>query len=340
MRKLTLLSLAALFFCGCQKAPQQGAKEIRIGLSIPTQREERWVRDLEYLRKQAASLGVELLVKVSENNTARQKTQCDELLEQKISVLIIGPHDALAAADIVQKARLKGVKVISYDRLILNSDVDLYVSFDNIKVGEIQARYLTRLAPFGKYVVLSGAPTDNNARLFRHGAMRVLKPLETEGRIKIVMDQAIPDWNPAEATTLMEKALAQNAGDIQAVLAPNDATAGGVIKALAFYKLAGAVPVSGQDSEASAARRILAGTQSMTVFKDTRQLAAAAFGAAMSFAAGGSAPVNAAVPNGKLDVPSLLLEPLAVDKSNLGKVLVESGYLKREEVYGSSDFHP
>ncbi|PIU19793.1 MAG: ATPase [Elusimicrobia bacterium CG08_land_8_20_14_0_20_59_10] len=333
MKKLTIIFIAALLCCGCGKAPQQTAKDIKIGLSIPTQREERWVRDVQQLRKEAAALGVELLVKVSENDTARQLAQCEELLQQNISVLIVGPHDAAAAAEIVEQAVQKGVKVISYDRLILNADVDLYVSFDNVKVGEIQARYLTRLAPSGKYVVLSGAPTDNNAKLFRLGALNILRPLVNEGRIKIVMDRAIPDWNPAQATRLMEKALADNSGDIQAVLAPNDATAGGVIQALAMYKLAGTVPVSGQDSEAAAARRILAGTQSMTVFKDTRQLAAAAFGAAMSFAAGGEAPVNAEVSNGKINVPSLLLEPIAVDGANLHKVLVNSGYLKHEDVY-------
>ena len=128
--------------------------------------------------------------------------------------------------------------------------------------------------------------------------------------------------------------MAAYAGDIQAVLAPNDGTAGGAIEALALHGLAGRVPVTGQDAEASAARRIVEGTQAMTVFKDTRQLAAAAFGAAMNFASGGVAPVNARVHNGKLDVPSLLMEPVAVDKGNIGEVLVQSGYLRREEIYG------
>ncbi|OGS13559.1 MAG: hypothetical protein A2234_01430 [Elusimicrobia bacterium RIFOXYA2_FULL_58_8] len=323
-----------LLLCGCDLEPQKSLKKIKIGLSIPTQREERWVRDLEQLRKEAAALGVEMLVQISDNDAARQLAQCENLLAQNITVLIVAPHDAAAASAIVEKAALQGVKVISYDRLILNADVDLYVSFDNVKVGEIQGRYITRMVPKGNYVVLSGAPTDNNAALFRQGAMNILQPLADRGDIRIVMDQPVKDWQPIEAMKLMENALTANNGNIQAVLAPNDGTAGGAIQALALYKLAGRVPVTGQDAEAAAAKRIMDGTQTMTVFKDTRQLAAAAFGAAMSFAAGGRAPVNTTVPNGKKDVPSLLLEPVAIDRNNIGKILVQGGYLPREEVYG------
>ena len=336
MKKINLIPpcLAALLLCACGREPQQNAGEIKIGLSIPTRREERWVRDLEQLRKEARTLGVELLVQVSENDSALQLAQCEDLLAQSIAVLIVAPHDAAAASAIAEKAALRGVKLISYDRLILNADVDLYVSFDNYKVGEIQARYLAGLVPRGKYVLLAGATTDNNATLYRQGALSVLQPLAARGDIKIVMDQAVTDWRPSEAKKLVEGALAANAGDIQAVLAPNDGTAGGAIQALAVYNLAGRVPVTGQDSEAAAARRIVEGTQAMTVFKDTRQLAAAAFGAAMNLASGGKAPVNARVQNGKMEVPSLLLGAVAVDRNNIGRVLVESGYLKREEVFG------
>lgn len=332
-----LLFTAFLLPAGCGGDAPKSAKTIRIGLSIPTQREERWVRDLEQLRKEAAALGVEMLVQVSDNDAARQLAQCENLLAQNISVLIVAPHDAAAASHIVEKAARYGVKVISYDRLILNAKVDLYVSFDNVKVGEIQGRYLTRLVPRGKYVVLAGAPTDNNATLFRQGAMNILQPLVDRGDIRIVMDQPVKDWQPIEAMKLMENALTANAGDIQAVLAPNDGTAGGAIQALALYKLAGRVPVTGQDAEVSAAKRIVEGTQSMTVFKDTRQLAAAAFGAAMCFASGATVPVNATVPNGKIDVPSLLLEPVAIDRNNIGKILVQGGYLSREAVYGTGN---
>ena len=326
-----LLAAALLSGCGGE---ERGGPEVRIGLSFPTQREERWIKDLSQLREQAAKLGVELLVEVAENDATRQLAQCESLLERDINVLIVAPYESGSIARAAEKAARLGVKVIAYDRLILNSHVDLYVAFDSVKVGEKQARHLAGLAPTGNYVVLAGAHTDHNSPLLHQGAMNILRPLSERGDIRIVMDRPVPDWRPEDAQELAEEALAAHAGNIQAVLAPNDGTAGGVILALARYGLSGKVPVTGQDADAAAVRRILAGTQAMTVFKDTRQLASAAFGAAMNFAAGGEAPSNAFVPNGKMDVPSLLLETVAVDKNNLEKVLIHSGYLSRKSVYG------
>lgn len=332
MKRILLLSACcaamALSACG---SPKTAA--IKIGVSMPTQREERWVRDLEQFRKEAAGRGVEILAQISDNDAARQLAQCENLLAQKIDVLIVAPHDAAAASPIVERARRQGVKVISYDRLILNADVDLYVSFDNVKVGEIQGKYLARLVPKGSYVILAGAPTDNNAKLFRQGAMNILQPLIARGEIKVLMDQPVKDWQPIEAMNLMENALMAAAGKVDAVLAPNDGTAGGVIQALSLRKLAGKVPVTGQDAELAGAKRIVEGTQSMTVFKDTRMLASAALEAAIRMAAGQEIKTTSRVPNGKMDVPSLLLEPIAVDKANIDKVLVESGYLPRSAVY-------
>jgi D-xylose transport system substrate-binding protein len=335
-RKLSLSGLAALTLalqlCGC-RGPAAPEEPVRIGLSIPTQREERWQRDLKQLRAEAAKAGVELLVKVSENSSPRQLEQCEELLAAKIQVLLLAPHDAAAAGRIAEKAAARGVKVISYDRLILNAPVDLYVSFDNVKVGELQARHLAAVVPRGTYLLLSGAPTDNNAALFKRGAMRVLAPLIERGDISVAADEPVYDWQPSEARRLTQKAFAATPGGIRAVLAPNDGTAGGVIEALEALGLAGSVAVTGQDAEAAAARRIVKGTQSMTVFKDTRQLASAAFVAALALAAGSAAPANTSMPNGKFEVPALLLEADAVTRDNLDNVLIFSGYLSRESVY-------
>ncbi|HNY10244.1 MAG TPA: sugar ABC transporter substrate-binding protein [Candidatus Wallbacteria bacterium] len=307
--------------------------KITVGISLPTQREERWVKDAEYLQAEAKKLGMDVKLQISDNDAIKQVSQCENLLAQNINVLIIAPHDAEGAAAIVEKAHKAGIKVISYDRLIKNCDADLYISFDNVKVGELQGKYITDMVPKGNYIVLSGSPTDNNATLFKEGAMKFIKPKADTGEIKIVMEQAVKDWQPIEAMKIVENALMANDNKIDAVLAPNDGTAGGVIQALAAQKLDGKVPVTGQDSELSGAQRIVEGSQAMTVFKDTRKLAISAINAAAKIAANSAPETNGKVNNGKIDVPSMLLTPIAVDKNNIDKELIDSGYLKKEDVY-------
>ncbi len=325
---LSLLCLP-LFLCGCN--PKQPERFV-IGISIPTQREEGWVRGVRYLREAAARHGYQLKLQISDNDATRQLAQCENLIAQGVQVLVVAPHDASAASVIVDKAHRAGIKVISYDRMIKDAAVDLYLSYDNEKVGELQGEYIVRKVPKGNYVVLSGAPTDNNAAQFKAGAMKFIKPLAEKGEIRIVMEQAVKDWLPAEAMKLVENALTSSKNRVDAILAPNDGTAGGAIAALAAQKLDGKVPVTGQDSEASAARRIMEGKQSMTVFKDASRLAEETIIAARKLADGADPGANTTVFNGRYQIPARLLTPVVVDRHNLEKVLIESGYLKRSDV--------
>lgn len=311
----------------------QQPKKITVGVSLPTQREERWVRDARQLEDEAKKRGIEIKMQISDNDAMKQVAQCENLIAGGIDILIIAPHDATGAAPIVENAHNAGIKVISYDRLILNADCDLYVSFDNEKVGELQGEFITRTVPKGNYIILSGSPTDNNAAMFKAGAMKIIKPLADKGDIKIVMEQAVKDWQPSEAMKIVENALTANDNKIDAVLAPNDGTAGGAIQALAAQKMDGKVTVTGQDSELSGAQRIAEGSQSMTVFKDTRKLAIAAIDAAEKILSSKEVEINKKINNNKSDIPSLLLTPVAVDKANIDKELIESGYLTKEEVY-------
>ena len=306
-----------------------------VGLSLPTQREERWVRDKQAMEAEATRLGVDLRVQVTDNDAARQVAQCENLISQGIRVLIVAPHDASSASVIVEKAARAGIPVISYDRLVMDSPRDYYyVSFDNVKVGELQGRYLAGRVPKGNIVVLAGSPTDNNARLFREGAMKVLEPLVRKGDLHIVMDQAVKDWQPAEAQRLMEQALTATHNHVDGVLAPNDGTAGGAIQALAAQHLAGRVPVTGQDAELAGAIRIVDGTQSMTVFKDTRALGRKAIEMALALAQGKRIDTGGqSVSNNRHAIPSVLLTPVVVTRDNLDAVLVASGYLRREQVH-------
>jgi len=247
--------------------------KIVIGLSLPTQSEERWVRDKERMEQVAADMGVELLVQVANDDSGQQDSQAKNLLSQGIDVLILAPHDATAAASIVDAAHEEGVPVISYDRLITNTEnLDIYLSFDNVKVGELQGEYITNLVSKGKYIILAGAPTDNNAKLFKQGAMVYIQPLIDSGAIEVIMDQAVDGWKPENALKLVENALTMAGNEVDAILAPNDGTAGGAVEALAAQGLAGNVIITGQDASLAGAKRIVEGTQSMTIFKDTRIL--------------------------------------------------------------------
>lgn len=343
MKKLMAFGLiavmAASLFVGCgskQPAEQPAAtetKKVKIGLSLPTQREERWVRDKEKMEQVAAELGAELIVKVSDADMEEQITQVESLFTQGIDVLILAPHDASAAAALVDKASQEGIPVISYDRLITNTDkLATYISFDNEKVGELQGKFITEKVAEGNYILMSGAPTDNNAKLFKQGAMKYIQPLVDSGKIKVIADQAVENWVPENALKIVEAALAANNNKVDAILAPNDGTAGAAIQALTAQGLAGNVPITGQDSEKSAAKRIMEGTQSMTIFKDTRELGKKAIELAIQLGKGEAIQTNGAVNNGSVDVPSVLLEAQVVTKENLKSLLIDSGYITEADI--------
>jgi D-xylose transport system substrate-binding protein len=329
-----------LTFAGCVSAPpeQTGnqAKKtgtIRIGFSMDTLKEERWQRDRDLFVARAKELGAEVLVQSANSDDAVQLQQAENLLSQGVDVLVVVPHNAEVAASIVEAAKRQRVPVISYDRLIRNSDVDLYISFDNVKVGELQAQYLLDRAPKGNYVLIGGAPTDNNALLFREGQMKVLQPAIDRGDVKKVADQWARDWQPSEALKIAENALTQSKNDVQAIVVSNDGTAGGAIQALEEQKLAGKVLVSGQDADLAALQRIVEGKQSMTVYKPIDKIARRAAEVVVSMARGEKVDTGAAVNNGKKDVPSILLDPIVVDKSNVAQTVVKDGYQKLEDIY-------
>jgi D-xylose transport system substrate-binding protein len=294
---------------------------------------ERWVRDRDQFVARAQELGAEVLVQSADGNDAAQVRQCENLLTQGVNVLVIIPHNGEVMASIVNSAARQHVPVISYDRLIRNSDVSLYISYDNVKVGELQAKYLLDRAAKGNYVLIGGSPTDNNARMFREGQMNILKPAIDRGDIKIAADQWSRDWLASEALSHTENALTRTSNNVVAVVASNDSTAGGVVQALQEQHLAGKVLVSGQDADLAATQRIVAGTQTMTVYKPIPPLARQAADAAVALAKGQKVETPAVVNNGTKDVPSILLTPVAVDKSNLAQTVIKDGFLKMEDVY-------
>lgn len=307
--------------------------KIIIGFSMDTLAEDRWVRDRKLFREAVEALGAEVKIFASEGDDALQILQAETLINEGIDILVIVPHNAESTAMIVKKAHSAGIKVLSYDRLVRNSEIDLYISYDNEMVGEFQANAITKLVPKGKYVYIGGAETDYNAHLIKKGVFNVLQPLIEKGDITIVYDQWSKDWLPENAYASMEEALKANKNDIDAVIAANDATAGKAIQALAEEGLAGKVAVAGQDADLAGAQRIVMGTQTITVYKPLKQLADLAAEVAVKLAKGEEVKVERMINNGKSEVPSILLSPIAVDRNNIDDTIIADGFHSRQDVY-------
>src|SRR5260370_9791259 len=278
--KLILFSLAAtLLFAACVKGPDQtrsgrSAKQggpVRIGFSMDTLKEERWNRDKELVLQRCKEIGAECQVQVADGNDSVQINQCETFLTQGFDVLIVAPHNGQIAASIVEAAHRQNVPVISYDRLIRNADVDLYVAHQVVKIGQMQAQYALDHAPKGNYVLIGGSQTDNNALLLMEGQMSVLQPAVDKGQIKIVAKQFAREWLASEALRIIEDALTKNNNDIQAVVASNDGTAGRAISALP-PQLVGKILVTGQDASLDAVQRVVEGKQTMTIYKPINPL--------------------------------------------------------------------
>jgi D-xylose transport system substrate-binding protein len=307
---------------------------VRIGFSMDTLKEERWQRDKQLVEQRAREVGAVLDVQVANGDDAVQTRQCENMLTKGVDVLIVAPHNGEIAASIVEAAHRKGVPVIAYDRMIRNADVDLYVSHQVERMGSMQAEYALKHVPRGNYVLIGGSPTDYNALLLRTGQMKILKPAVDRGDVKIISQQFAREWRADEALRITEDALTRTGKNIQAIVASNDGTAGGAISALEAANLAGKVLVTGQDAQKDAVQRIVRGTQTMTIYKPIQPLAFSAVDAAIKLAR--KEPVEAPdrINNGKIDVLSILHEPLAVDKSNVDATVIKDGYHSREEIYG------
>ena len=331
--RATSVLLAGIVTAGCAGKKPDNSHKLRIGFCLESLRHERWHRDLDAFTARAQELGAVVLAQSADGNDALQVRQAENLLTQGVDVLVLVPHNGLVASSIVENAKRQKVPVIAYDRMIRDSDVDFYISFDNVKVGQQQAEYLLTRAPRGNYVLIGGAPSDENARLLREGQMRVLQPAVDRHEIRIVADQWAKDWLPSEALRHTENALTQARNSVVAVVASNDSTAGGVVQALQEQRLAGKVLVSGQDAELAACQRIAEGTQAMTVYKPSVALATKAAEIAVTLAKHQVVAASTTVNNGFKDVPALLLDSIVIDQNNLASIVSKERFLTLDAVY-------
>ena len=326
LRSLTILSAAVLTFLARQVVQAQGGDKLKIGFSIEAMKGERWQTDMDSFEARVKQLGAQVISGDAGGDDDRQFQQVQDMIKAGIKVLVLLPHDTSKASRIVDAAKSANVKVISYDRLVLNSDVDLYVSFDRLEIGWLQAQYLVKYAPRGNYVLIAGSPNDEGAKTLHDAQMKVLQPYIDRGDIKVIADAYTKDWLPSEAYLSMLRAIATSKGNISAILASNDGLAGGAIQALREHHLDGKVLVSGQDADLAAVICIAQGVQSMTVYKPVRNEAVVAAEEAVRLAKGEKSRANRTVSNGKEDVPAILLNPTVVTKENIKKTVVQDGF--------------
>ncbi|MFL6145721.1 MAG: sugar ABC transporter substrate-binding protein [Labedaea sp.] len=322
-------TLAACSSGGESPSGSDGAgNAARVALLLPEDSASRYeAADAPYFTQKLKSLCPNCTVdyRNAKQDAAAQLAQATEALDQGAKVLVLTPVDSAAAAEIVSLAKSRSVPVISYDRLVLGAAVDYYISFDNAKVGELQATALLKAlgdkVSAGPILWINGSPTDNNATLFKRGAHQVL-----DGKVKVAAEFDTPDWKPANAKAWADKALAGLGGKVVGVYAANDGTAGAAIAAL---KAAGypAVPVTGQDAEVAALQRLLSGEQYMTVYKAIQPEAEKAAELAFDLLNGHHPTASSTVDNKAGQVPSFLLDPVSVTRDQLSDTVIRDGFV-------------
>lgn len=313
-----------------------GGDKVVIGVALPTAQEERWVRDREAIEAAAAEMGVEVLVQVANNDSDKQYSQIENLIAQGVDAIMFTPVDTGAVSNVIQTAHDEGIIVVNYDRMPSDCYLDGAVKYDDTRNGELIASAVAGMVQEGNYVVLNGDKASGASVVMLHdGMLSQIQSYVDSGAVKVVADQYCKEWKAEEAMAYMENILSENNNKIAGVLAMNDGIASGAIQALEAQGLAGKVPVSGMDAELSAAQRIAAGTQTSTLFKDTKELATLALETTIALAKGEDAGLTDTENNGLMDVPIKGLDATVVTKDNLDEVLIDGGYMTKEEVYGN-----
>jgi D-xylose transport system substrate-binding protein len=306
-------------------SPPGDDDEIIVGVSWNNYNEERWAKsDEPNIVAVLEEAGATYISADAGSSAEQQLADVENLMAQGADVLIILAQDGEAILPAVASALEQGVPVIAYDRLIENPGA-LYITFDNIGVGRLQAEVIYGLVPEGNYAIIKGNQADANADFLREGYTQVIGDAESSGAINVACETYTDNWDPAIAQTNMEQCLTQENNAIDAVLSENDGMAGGVVAALEAQGLAGTVPVSGQDGDLAALNRVALGSQSVSVWKDARELGRAAGEAAIQLAQGAAIEDVAGVvqfdsPGGN-SMTSILLEPIAITQDNLDVVV-------------------
>lgn len=343
-----VLLVTMLFSVGCTKQTSTPAEVDKIiGVAMPTKSLQRWNQDGNNMKKMLEAAGYKVILEYADNKVEQQVTQIENMITKGSKVIVIASIDGTALKGVLAEAAKEGIKIIAYDRLILDSpNVDYYATFDNYLVGKIQGEYIVKAlglnsgkGPFNMEV-FGGSPDDNNAFFFNKGAMDVLQPFIDNGKLvvnsgQVKMEQvAIQGWKSEGAQARMDNLLTANYTDkkVDVVLSPNDSLAQGIVaslKAAGYGSADKPFPVlTGQDCDITNVKMLIAGEQSMSIFKDTRTLASQVVEMVTAIMNGAKVPVNdtKTYNNNVKVVPSFLCEPVFADKDNYKELLIDSGY--------------
>jgi ABC-type xylose transport system, periplasmic component len=304
-------------------------KKIQIGLSFDSFVIERWQRDRDVFVSTAKGLDAEVNVQNANGDIKEQVSQIEYLIDKKMDAIVVVAVDSDALTGVMKKAKDAGIVVIAYDRLVNKANVDLYISFDNEKVGKLMGEALVNGVPKGGNIITIFGPTsDHNVALVEQGFNDVIK----DSGLNIIQKVYAKEWLAEEAFKAVNSALTKNP-DIDGVMCGNDNLASEAVRALSENRLAGKVVVTGQDADLVACQRIVEGTQTMTVYKPVDQLAKAAAEYAVKMAKGEKIDFNETIDDGNYKVPYVKLEPVAVNKDNIYQVIVQGGFQREEDVY-------
>lgn len=340
MKKLCVYFLVAMLFLlpGCaaqeKETVAQNQKEedkIEIGMSFDSFVIERWQRDRDVFVSTAKELGATVNVQNANGDIEKQKEQIDYFVKKGVDVIVIICIDSDSLKDSVEKAKAAGIKIIAYDRLVTNANADLYITFDNEKVGILMAEALVNAGAYGgKVLMLGGSPTDNNVPLVENGFRAVCEKNDME-----IVDSIHCDGWRAELAADYIYEHEDILSDIDAIMCGNDNLAGQVIHALSEKRLAGEIFVVGQDADLEACQKIVEGIQTMTVYKPVEKLAKRAAECAIALAKGESIEGDdvTTINDGNFEIPYIGLEPIAVTEENIDSVIVDGGFHLKEDVY-------
>jgi len=307
-------------------------ESFEVGFLMSSTIHDRWLKEATLFTEKIEASGGKVIIKDAVNDENKQFSQATELIDAGVKVLVLNAVNGTTAATIVRAAHAKGIKVIAYDRIVKNCDLDYFLTFDGEKVGELVASYILKVKPNGNYIVLNGDKGDENALKFHDGTYKVLQPEIDANRIKIVFSTFVEDYSHANAAFYADEALEFSQNKVDAIITHYDGLAYGVYDILSKRGLIDSIPVTGQDAEILACNHIMNNKMAVTVYKPGKNLAYKCAEMVMQIIKNETVKDLKFYNNGRIDVPSVILDPIAVDKNNMASTVVADGVFTMDEI--------